>query len=235
MKETYWGYWLVLLGVFIIGVMLLVNNITTTNTQDYYNVKEVTQAAMIDSVDFAYYGLYGNLKMSEQKFVENFVRRFSENLNLANTYKIDFYDIYEVPPKVSVKVSTSSNAFNIANTNNNSYDVVTTLSAILELGVPIDGNNNSDKSGGKCGYRITDSLYNLFNGQTVNGYKYDDLIKKESFKNVNVSKYNKYRNMTDKDDFMNKFGQEVLSGNKKYEELDALVKMFVEKGWIIII
>ena len=54
MKETYWGYWLVLLGIFVIGVMFLVNNISTTNTNDYYNLKEVTQAAMIDAVDYSY-------------------------------------------------------------------------------------------------------------------------------------------------------------------------------------
>ena len=35
MKETFWGYWLVLLGILIIGVMLLVNNITSTKLGMY--------------------------------------------------------------------------------------------------------------------------------------------------------------------------------------------------------
>ena len=90
MRESYWGYWLVILGVFVIGVMLLVNNISTNNTQDYYNIKEVTQASMVDAIDFSYYRLYGNLKISEQKFVENFVRRFAESASLSSTYKIEF-------------------------------------------------------------------------------------------------------------------------------------------------
>ena len=168
MKETYWGYWLVLLGVFIIGVMMLVNNISTTNTQDYYNVKEVTQAAMVDAIDFSYYRLYGNLKINEQKFVENFARRFSENLNLANTYNVEFYDLYEVPPKVSVKISTGSNAYNIANTNNNSYDAVTTLSAILELGVKGDeGDNSKNKKSGQCSLRYHSSLQTYLRSSNI--------------------------------------------------------------------
>ena len=55
MKESYWGYWLILLGVLIMGIMMLVNSTTTNNTQDYYTLKEVTQASMIDSLDFSYY------------------------------------------------------------------------------------------------------------------------------------------------------------------------------------
>lgn len=38
MKESYWGYWLVLLGIFIVVVMMLANDATTTNTQDYYQL-----------------------------------------------------------------------------------------------------------------------------------------------------------------------------------------------------
>ena len=36
MKESYWGYWLILLGVFVIVVMLIIQNVTSSNTQDYY-------------------------------------------------------------------------------------------------------------------------------------------------------------------------------------------------------
>src|SRR5574344_1907197 len=104
MKESYWGYWLIILGVLIIGIMMLVNSTTTNNTQDYYSLKEATQASMIDSLDFAYYRLYGDIKMSEQKFVENFIRRIADNTNLSNEYNVEFYDLYEVPPKVSVKL-----------------------------------------------------------------------------------------------------------------------------------
>ena len=131
MKESYWGYWLIVLGIFIVGVMLLINGTTTNSTQDYYTLKEVTQAAMVDAVDFAYYRLYGNVKMSEQKFVESFLRRFADTTNLSNTYDVEFYDLYEVPPKVSVRVSTKTNSYNVAN-DQTSFDVTNTIDAILE-------------------------------------------------------------------------------------------------------
>lgn|SRR5574344_1537765 len=145
MKETYWGYWLILLGVLIIGIMMLVNSTTTNSTQDYYTLKEVTQASMVDSLDFAYYRLYGDVKMSEQKFVENFIRRFADNTNLSNTYTVSFYDLYEVPPKVSVQVSTKSNTYNVAN-NQTTFDVVNKIDAILEVGVPDSGSTSNTES-----------------------------------------------------------------------------------------
>ena len=52
MKESYWGYWLIVLGVFVILIMLLVQNVTATNTQDYYLAKEIAEASMIDAVDY---------------------------------------------------------------------------------------------------------------------------------------------------------------------------------------
>lgn len=143
MKESYWGYWLILLGIFVIGVMMLVNSTTTTTTQDYYMLKEVTQASMIDAVDLSYYRLYGDVKMSEEKFVENFLRRFAENNSLSKTYTVEFYDIYEVPPKVSVKVSSVSNSYNIGRDSNTSFDIVNKLDAILEYGVDTDPGTTS--------------------------------------------------------------------------------------------
>ena len=109
MKESYWGYWLIVLGVFITIVMMMISNVTTSNTQDYYLVKEVTEAAMLDAVDLAYYREYGELKINREKFVESFIRRFSENVSITNTYTIDFYDLYEAPPVVyyaSTEVNT---------------------------------------------------------------------------------------------------------------------------------
>ncbi len=131
MKETYWGYWLIMLGVFIIIILMLVSNVTTKNTQDYYLIKEVTQAAMVDAINYGYYREYGELKIDREVFIEAFIRRFSENVNL-NTYYIDFYDLYEAPPKVSVRVTSSSNTFNIMG-DQASFDIVNKVDAILEL------------------------------------------------------------------------------------------------------
>ena len=40
MKESYWGYWLVMLGIMVVGVMLLINSTTTGTTHDYYELKD---------------------------------------------------------------------------------------------------------------------------------------------------------------------------------------------------
>jgi hypothetical protein len=87
---------------------------------------------MIDAVDYAYYRQHGEVKINKEKFVENFLRRFSETMNLNKTYRVDFYGIYESPPKVSVKITTTSNTFTIAG-DQTSFDIVNKLDAILEL------------------------------------------------------------------------------------------------------
>lgn len=131
MKESFWGYWIIALGVFVIIIMMLVSNVTTTNTQDYYLIKDVTEAAMVDAVDYSYYRFYKELKINREKFIENFMRRFSETVSL-NSYTIDFYDIYEAPPKVSVKITTESGNYMI-NGDASSFDIVNKVDAVLEL------------------------------------------------------------------------------------------------------
>ena len=133
MQSSYWGYWLIVLGIFVIMIMMLINSVTTTATQDYYLLKEVTEAAMIDAIDFAYYREFGEVKINREKFVENFLRRFSETLNMTRTYTIEFFDIFEAPPKVSVRVSTHSGTFNIGG-DAATFEIVNQLDAILEMG-----------------------------------------------------------------------------------------------------
>lgn len=142
MKESYWGYWLILLGVFVIVIMLIIQNITSSNTQDYYLVREITEASMIDAVDYGYYRKYGEVRIIKEKFIENFLRRFAESANLSSTYEVSFYDIYEAPPKVSVKVSSSSKVFNVFG-DASSFDVVNKVDSILELNpeLGIEGTN----------------------------------------------------------------------------------------------
>ena len=135
MKESYWGYWLVMLGILVIGVMLLVNSTTTGTTQDYYELKETTSAAMVDAVDYSYYRLYGDIKIAKEKFIENFIRRFSESATMTKKYNISFYDIQEIPPKVSVKISSVSNSVNVANSAN-SFDLVNKIDMLLLAGSP---------------------------------------------------------------------------------------------------
>lgn len=171
MKSSYWAYWLILLGVFIIGVMMLVNSATTGSTQDYYMLKEVTQASMIDAIDYSYYRLYGDVRMSEQKFAENFIRRFAESTTLAKNYTVEFYDIHEVPPKVSVKVSSVSSSFNIANTSNNAAEIVDTIDIILIGGV---GNGTGTTGGSEsiCCLHFDDAFKNYIISNDVSNYSY---------------------------------------------------------------
>ena len=131
MSQSYWGYWLILLGIFVIVIMLLISNVTTTNTQDYYLIKEVTEASLVDSVDLGYYRQSGELRINKERFVEDFVRRFAENVALSE-YQVDFYGLYEAPPKVSVKVTTKSATYNIA-ASDTTFDITNKLDAILEL------------------------------------------------------------------------------------------------------
>ncbi len=144
MKESYWGYWLVMLGILVIGVMLLISSTTTGTTQDYYELKETASASMVDAVDYSYYRLYGDLKISKEKFIENFIRRFSESATMTKEYNISFYDIHEVPPKISVKISSVSNSVNIANTAN-SFDLVNKIDMVLVGGA--EGATSSSTSG----------------------------------------------------------------------------------------
>ncbi len=135
MKSAFWGYWLVILGVFIVVVMLLIQSVTTGNTQNYYSVKEAAEAAMVDAVDYAYYRQYGEIKMNKEKFMENFLRRMAESGNNSTSYKIEFFEIYEAPPKISLRVSSKSNAFNIAG-DVTDFDLVDKIDAVIE------GNSN---------------------------------------------------------------------------------------------
>ena len=157
MKESYWGYWIILLGIFVIAVMFLVNDATTTDTQDYYALKEVASAALNDSVDYAYYAQTGQIRIIKEVFVENFLRRFSQSISLTDTYQIDFYDLYESPPKVSVKITTKTSNFVIGQDSSN-LDASNSIDLILELdnATPVctDGNCKTYQSltGGRCSY-----------------------------------------------------------------------------------
>ncbi len=158
MKESYWGYWIILLGIFVIAVMFLVNDATTTDTQDYYALKEVASAALNDSVDYAYYAQTGQIRIIKEVFVENFLRRFSQSISLTDTYQIDFYDLYESPPKVSVKITTKTSNFVIGK-DTTDLDVSNSIDLILELdnATPNCGEGENCKTyqsltGGRCSY-----------------------------------------------------------------------------------
>lgn len=101
---------IIILAIITFGVVNIVQNYQTGNELDYYLLKETTEAAMTDAVDVGYYRLSGLLRIDKDKFVESFVRRFSQNVSNSRTYDIRFYDINETPPKVSVLVESETSA-----------------------------------------------------------------------------------------------------------------------------
>lgn len=144
MSHSYWGYWLVAFGIAIVGLMISVQGITTTSTEDYYSVKEITEAAMLESVDYGYYRDYNEVKINKEKFMEVYVRMIAETMKSTDTYEVNFYEIYEAPPKVSVEVKSNSGTNFIAATG---YDTITRVSAVLQVyAEEVDSENNSGSS-----------------------------------------------------------------------------------------
>ena len=131
MKESFWGVFIVGLGVTAIAFIYLFQNITNTDEHNYNILKETTEAAMIDAFDLASYRYDGTIRIDREKFVENFYRRFAENASLSRTYYIDIYDVNEEPPKVSIKVSSTEKS-NITD-DVMEFDIVNQLDAILEV------------------------------------------------------------------------------------------------------
>ena len=123
MRESIWGYAVISLGVIIIMVIWFMANVTRTDQHNYNLLEETTKAAMLDSLDLSVYAKTGDVQIIEEKFVENFIRRFANNADLSNEYKIEIVDVVTKPPKVSVRVSSKKSTstqgelytFNIAN------------------------------------------------------------------------------------------------------------------------
>lgn len=99
---------IIMLGIFTFAIVNIVSNYSSGNELDYYLLKETTEAAMIDAVDVSFYRLTGQLRMDKEKFAESFVRRFSQSVNQDRNYHVRMYDINETPPKVSVKIDSST-------------------------------------------------------------------------------------------------------------------------------
>ena len=134
MKWSFATLGLIMIGLFGFLIVIMFNEITVSNEQDYYTLKEATEAAMIESIDVAYYRLSGQLKMSQEKFVENFTRRFTETSTFGQgNYNIVYNQISETPPKVSITIVDATNAYNAYNVEMAQFDIVNQLSAILDI------------------------------------------------------------------------------------------------------
>lgn len=131
MKESIWGWAIVVIGIVSIFFVYFFQNISNTDEHNYNLLKDVTESAMMDAVDKASFSK-GYLFMDAEKFVESFVRRFAESATLSRTYVIKIYDISEMPVKVSLEVSSTEKG-NITGGEILEFDISNRLDAILEV------------------------------------------------------------------------------------------------------
>lgn len=108
MSKSFWGIMVIMLGVTSVFFIVLFQTITNTDEHNSQLLKEVTEAAMWEAVDYPYYRKSGYYRIDKEKFVENFLRRYADSASKSRHYKIEFIDINEIPPKVSVRVSSGT-------------------------------------------------------------------------------------------------------------------------------
>lgn len=130
MRESMWGIFVVGVGVGLILLIYFFQGITNTDEHNYYLLKETTEAAMMDAIDMVDYRVNNRISINREKFVESFVRRFAENADLSNTYRIEIYDVNELPPKVSLLVKSRQNG--VINNEQVSFSLVNRIDAIIE-------------------------------------------------------------------------------------------------------
>lgn len=119
---------IIILSLATLLMINIISNYSTGSELDYYLVKETSEAAMIDAIDVKYYRENGLLRIDKEKFVESFVRRFADAVDNTRNYQVSFYDLNEVPPKVSVKVDSST----VLSFKGSNLEMSTQLDAILE-------------------------------------------------------------------------------------------------------
>ena len=160
MRYGYFALGMILFGVFGLVLIVMFQSITLNNDSEYYVLKEAMEASMIESIDDTCFRITpqvakelgnegescdGQVKISEQKFVENFTRRFASTINGdVDDYTINFYDIMEMPAKASVLIKSSNTNFKVVS---DSVDITNSLSGILEANwVAL----SSDENKGQC-------------------------------------------------------------------------------------
>ena len=144
MKYAYWGFALIMAGLFGLFFIVMFQDITINNESEYYVLKEAMEASMLESIDWVCYRVSESkggcrsdeIKISEQKFVENFTRRYAASASGSVTsQKIEFYDIIEKPAKATVVIKGKTQKFGILSTGGEdvTFEITNDLSGILEL------------------------------------------------------------------------------------------------------
>lgn len=186
MRESVWGYAIITLGILAIVIIWFFANVTRTDQHNYNLLKETVESAMLDSVDLSAYREDGTVKIVEEKFVENFIRRFSENADLSNTYLIEIFDVNETPPKVSLRVSSiKSTTYSAGKGEIVTFDIVNNIDAILEESYE---ESDSDKADDGAGQNKTSCIVTKKNCTIDNPCLYaQDYISNNGFPNTTCS------------------------------------------------
>lgn len=132
MKESFWAIMIVSLGITSIFLVYFFQTVTNTSEHNYELLKETTEAAMFDALDFTAYRNDETIRIDQERFVESFIRRFAQDATLAHDYTIDFYDVHEEPPKVSIKIQTFNVGFFSLGGQATSFSLTNKIDAILE-------------------------------------------------------------------------------------------------------
>ena len=133
MNKAYLTVGIILMSIIALAAINLIQNYSTGNELDYYLLKETADAAMADAVDPAF-AREAVTRIDKEKFEESFLLRFASTVDNRRYYNIKFYDINEVPPKVSIKVvSGTTKSFK-----GEAISIVSQLTSIVET------NNKTD-------------------------------------------------------------------------------------------
>ncbi len=125
---------IILLSIISLLLINVLTNYSTGGELDYYLVKDTTEAAMADALDVEYYRLNSMQRMDKEKFIESFLRRFADAVDNTRSYEVKFYDINEVPPKVSIKVDSLT----VLSFAHEAANISTNLDAVLETDYKAD-------------------------------------------------------------------------------------------------
>lgn len=129
MKESIWGYMFISFGAIAIIFIFFMQRATTTDQHNYTLLRETAEAAMYDAIDTTALEEEQVVRIDQEKFIENFLRRFADNASLSRSYKIEIYDVNEEPPKVSIKVSSKQGS---SISENVDFELTNRVDAILE-------------------------------------------------------------------------------------------------------
>lgn len=209
MKWSFASVGLIVLGLVGLTIIILFQNITTNNENDYYLLKEVTEASMIDAINMKYYRETGELTIIKEKFVESFTRRFAESTVFASSeYTINYFDIMEEPPKVTVSINTGIGEYTIYQ-DTSDYSVYNTLSAILEYtGKTETGNGDSFVNGTPLVYKEFTKVYYSITSSSNGNYKVEEPLNlpeelnSKNISNVEISSVNSLGTVTDKGELL---------------------------------